>query len=62
MNGIEVKYWEGRTPEPEYYAPVDPYQEQPPCRYNLKELSRYARKVGKPIAELTYDEVEQFAV
>ena len=62
MNGIKVKYWEGRTPGPEYFAPVDPYKEQPPCKYDLKELSRYARKVGKPITELTYDWVEHFAV
>ena len=62
MNGIRVKYWEGRTPEPEYYAPVDPYKEQSLCKYNLRELSRYARQVGKPITALTYDEVEQFAV
>ena len=62
MNGTTVKFWEGRTPAPEYFAPVDPYKEQPPCRYNLKELARYARQTGKPIAELTYDEVARFAV
>ena len=62
MNGTTVKFWEGRTPSPEYFAPVDPYREQPPCRYNLRELSRYARKAGKPIAELTYEEVMQFTV
>ena len=62
MNGTTVKYWEGRTPAPEYYAPVDPYQEQPPCNFNLAELLRYARKVGKPIADLTYEEIKQFAV
>ena len=62
MNGIRVKFWEGRTPSPEYYAPVDPYREQPPCKYNLRELVRYARQVGKPITELTYEEVMQFAV
>ena len=62
MNGTTVKFWEGRTPSPEYFAPVDPYREQPPCKYDLRALSRYARKAGKPIAELTYEEVIQFAV
>lgn len=62
MNGTKVKFWEGRTPSPEYYAPVDPYREQPPCNYDLKELVRYAREAGKPITELTYEEVSQFAV
>lgn len=47
---------------PEYYAPVDPYEEQPPCKYDLRELTGYARKVGKRITELTYDEIERRSV
>ncbi len=62
MNGTTVKFWEGRTPSPEYYAPVDPYEKQPECKYDLRELTRFARKVGKRITELTYDEIAQFSV
>ena len=60
MNGT-VKYWEGRTPGQEYYEPVDPYRNHPVCGFDLKELSHYAKKVGKPIAELSYAEISQFA-
>lgn len=62
MNGTTVKYWEGRTPAPEYFAPVNPYEEQPACKYNLRELTRYARKVGKRVTELTYEEIARFSV
>ena len=57
-----VRFWEGRIPPPEYYTPLDPYDNPPPCRYNLMELTRYARNTGKRIAELTYDEIAQFSV
>ena len=56
MDEESVAFWKGRTPMPEYFAPIDPYNEPPSCKYNLMELSRYARKVGKRIAELTYDD------
>ena len=62
MSGTTVKFWEGRTPMPEYYVPVDPYAEQPACQYDLRELIRYARRVGKQLTDLTYAEVEQFSV
>ena len=61
MSGTTVKFWEGRTPAPEYIAAIDPYKDQPSCKYDLKELSRYARKVGKQITELTNDEVARFS-
>lgn len=55
------KYWEGRTPPEEYFASVD-YNDPPVCPFNLPALSRYARRVGKEIRDLRYDEVEQFRV
>ena len=55
------KYWEGETPPPEYYAPVD-YSNPPRCPYDLPALSHYAKEQGRAIIELTYDEVEQFRV
>lgn len=54
------RYWENRVPPPEYNQPVDPYRQQPACNIDIPALSRYAKTVGKPIAALTYHEVEQF--
>lgn len=62
MNGIKVKFWEGREPGPEYYAPIDPYGEPPKCNINLLVLTKYARSVQKKVVDLTYDEVAQFFI
>lgn len=55
------KYWEGRTPPKEYYNPLD-YSNPPTCPYDLPALARYAKRVGKEITELSYEEVERFRV
>lgn len=57
-----VGFWEGREPGPEYYAPIDPYAEQPKCNIDLAALAKYARSVQKQIIDLTYDEVAQFFI
>lgn len=62
MDGIKVKFWEGRQPGPEYYAPIDPYKEPPKCSIDLLALSRYAKAAGKKIVDLSYQEVMQFAI
>ena len=62
MDGIKVRYWEGRTPPPEYYEPPDPYKPGPKCNINLSELTKYARRTGKRIVDMTYEEVQAFAV
>ncbi len=62
MNSTTAKFWEGRTPTPEYFAPVNPYEDPPSCKYDLQELTRYARQVGKRIVELTYEEISHFSV
>ena len=47
---------------PGYYEMPDPYKTAPvyDTPVNLLELSRYARKVGKKLVDLTKDEVERF--
>lgn len=55
------KCWKGRTPPKEYFAPVD-YNNPPPCPYNLPAMARYAKSIGKEIAELSCEEVERFRV
>ena len=61
MDRILVKYWEGRTPPSEYYLPPDPYKSCPESNINLRKLCQYAKDVGKALADLTYEEVQQFA-
>ena len=45
-----------------YYETPNPYVNAPSCHVNLLELSRYARKIGKKLVELTKEEVQQFAI
>ena len=61
-NGARIpKYYE-RAPFPAgYFDPVDP--NNPPggdIYFDLPALIAYARKTGKPIAELSKEEVDQF--
>lgn len=39
-----------------------PYVNAPSCHINLLEFSRYARKKGKKLADLSQDEVNQFLI
>ena len=66
MNGTETmtkpKFLENEELSPSYYEAPDPYKGAPSCNVNLLELSRYARKIGKKLIELTKEEVLQFAI
>lgn len=62
MSEPKAKYWEGRTPPAEYYQTPDPYSRAPECNINLRELSGYAKSTGKKIIDMTYEEVQKFAV
>ncbi len=66
MNGNKTlerpKFLEGVEHPDSYYEPPNPYKSAPSCNVNLLELSRYARKVGKKLVELTKEEVQQFAI
>ena len=56
------KFLEGVELPNSYYETPDPYKSVPSCNVNLLELSRYARKIGKKLVELTKEEVQQFAI
>ena len=66
MNGTETmtkpKFLENEELPPSYNEAPDPYKDAPSCNVNLLELSRYARKIGKKLIELTREEVQQFAI
>ena len=66
MNGTETmskpKFLENEELPASYNETPDPYKDAPSCNVNLLELSRYARKIGKQLIELTREEVNQFAI
>ena len=62
MGSPPVKYWENRTPPESYYQPIDPCSPPPPCNINLRALSEYAKQTGRKIIDISYDEVQRFAV
>lgn len=62
MNGTKPKFMEDLIIAPSYYEQPDPYVNALSCHVNLLELSRYARKCGKKLAELTQDEVRNFLI
>ena len=66
MNGTNTferpKFLVGVELPDSYYETPDPYKTAPSCNVNLLELSRYARKIGKKLVELTKEEVQQFAI
>ena len=66
MNGTErmprPKFLENEELPSSYYEAPDPYKSAPSCNVNLLELSRYARRIGKKLVELTKEEVLQFAL
>lgn len=46
----------------DYYAPPNPYKNAPSCGIDLLELSRYARRQGKKLRELTEEEIDRFRI
>lgn len=62
MNGTKPKFWEDTNPESTYYQKPDPYKNAPSCNVNLLELSRYAKRAGKKLVELTREEIQKFSI
>lgn len=62
MNGMRPKFLEKETLDASYYEPQNPYVNAPSCHVNLLELSRYAKKCGKKIVELSKEEVLKFSI
>lgn len=45
-----------------YYEPPDPYKNAPSCHVNLLELSRYAKKQGVAIKDLSEEDIKKFKI
>lgn len=60
MNGSKPLFLEGVKLGEDYYSTPNPYTYTPSSNVNLLELSRYARKTGKQLVELTAEEVDRF--
>ena len=45
-----------------YYKQPNPYVNAPSCNVNLLEMSRYAKKSGKRLIDLSSAEVNRFAI
>ena len=59
---MKPKFLEKETLDAFYYESQNPYVNAPSCHVNLLELSRYAKKCGKKIVELTKEEVFKFSI
>ena len=62
MNGTKPKFLENSIINSSYYEQPNPYTNAPSCHVNLLELSRYAKRCGKKLIELTQEEVKKFTI
>lgn len=62
MNGWKPKFLEGVDLPASYYEMPNPYENAPSCHVNLLEMSRYAKRNGKKLVELTREEVKMFSI
>jgi len=63
MNGTTrtiPKFLEGINIPDEYFNTPDPYAEPKPCYFNLSEMVKYAKKIGKDVKELSREEAQRF--
>ncbi len=57
-----LDFLENKVITPSYYEQPNPYINAPSCHVNLLALSRYARRCGKKLVELTQEEVNRFSI
>ena len=62
MNGTKPRFLKNSLVNQSYYEQPNPYVNAPSCHVNLLELSRYAKKCGKKLVELTQEEVKKFSI
>lgn len=62
MNGTKPLFLENEELDKSYYDVPNPYVNAPSCHVNLLELSRYAKRVGKKLVELSKEEIAMFAI
>lgn len=61
MNGMKPKFISEKV-QPDFYEKPNPYVNTPSCHVNLLELSRYAKRTGKKMEELSKEEVNKFVI
>lgn len=61
MNRTRPKFIENSILNQSYYEQPNPYVNAS-CHVNLLELSRYAKKCGKKLVELTQEKVKKFSI
>ena len=62
MNGTKPKFLDESALQKDYYEQPNPYVNPPSCNVNLLELSRYAKRMGKKLVDLTTEEVNKFSI
>ena len=62
MNGTKPRFMKNSEVNQSYYEQPNPYVNAPSCHVNLLELSRYAKKCGKKLVELTQEQVKNFSI
>lgn len=62
MNGIKPNFLKESQLTSDYYKKPNPYMDAPSCHVNLLEMSRYAKKHKKRLADLSAEEVEKFSI
>ena len=62
MNETKPGFMENSVVNQSYYEQPNPYVNAPSCHVNLLELSRYAKRCGKKLVELTQEEVKKFSI
>lgn len=59
MNGMKPKFLEGKINSIDYYETPNPYVNAISSDIDLLILSRYAKKAGKRLIDLTVEEIEK---
>ncbi|MCQ2522033.1 MAG: hypothetical protein MJ105_06605 [Lachnospiraceae bacterium] len=64
MNGATLpKFYENHTPPEDYFTDIDPLQPyNPQTGFNLIQMTKYAKSVGKEPNDLSWEELSQFLV
>ena len=62
MNGIKPNFLKEFQLTSDYYKKPNPYIDAPSCHVNLLEMSGYAKKHKKRLADLSVEEVEKFSI
>lgn len=59
---MKPKFLEDVELPADYYEKPNPHVNAPSCHVNLLEMSRYVKRNGKKLVELTREEVKMFSI